>query len=292
MVWVRLVDYKPRDVGVLVAFALQTLGREVDSVTVAEKGKWLRLIVHNGYTSVLEHAVYTFEAVCSRVCTHQLVRHRIASYTQQSMRRSKAFLDKMVEALAKTLGMKYDGDTRHALMVVREAMVKAEADFSSIATAVEIAFAVPPSVKREFQNYYSYIQSLLQSVEKYYMLLARGVPPEDARYVLPDSVKTRITFTMNARELLEVFLPLRMCARAQWEIRQLAWKTWEAVYRVHPEIFAYAGPRCVLLDMRARKTPCTLQDYLERRCAPVIERCPEGVSREGILPCMILASTY
>jgi len=287
---VRLVDFKPRDVGVIVSHALKSIG--VDDVTTAvDRGKWLKLIIHNGYTSVLEHAVYTFEAVCSRVCTHQLVRHRIASYTQESMRRSKVLVDGMVGELVSLLGLKHDGSPRSAMVVVREALFELGNMLPDIAAAVEKAFAIPPTVKRERQTLYSYTASVLESVEKFYTLLDAGVPLEDARYVLPDSVKTRIVFTMNARELLEVFLPLRMCSRAQWEIRQLAWRVWELLNKVHPEIFAYAGPRCILLDLRARSKPCTLEEYLRRTCVPVIERCPEGVAREGITPCMIRAST-
>ncbi|HID65484.1 MAG TPA: hypothetical protein EYP32_00740, partial [Aquificaceae bacterium] len=104
---VRLVDFKPRDVGVIVSHALKSIGVDDINTTAVDRGRWLKLIIHNGYTSVLEHAVYTFEAVCSRVCTHQLVRHRIASYTQESMRRSKVLVDRMVDELASLLGLKH-----------------------------------------------------------------------------------------------------------------------------------------------------------------------------------------
>jgi len=286
-VFVRLLEYKPRDVAVLVSYALKSMG--VDDATGVDVERWVRLIVQNGYTSVLEHAVYTFEAVCSRVCTHQLVRHRIASYTQESMRRSKAFVDEMVGELARKLELEHDGSPRSAMAIVREALFEPKNMLPDIATAVEKAFAVPPTVKEDHQKLYNYVASILQSVEKFYMLLDGGVPLEDARYVLPDSVKTRIVFTMNARELLEVFLPLRMCSRAQWEIRQLAWRVWELLNKVHPEIFSYAGPRCVLLDLRARKKPCTLEEYLKRTCTPTIERCPEGVKKHTITTCILKA---
>ena len=150
--------------------------------------------------------------------------------------------------------------------------------------ALSKAFTYNPSwtLKHILEATHAYLQTL----HRYYTLLASGAPLEDARYVLPNAVKTRIIFTMNARELLESFLPLRMCTRAQWEIRLLAWKVWKILYRIHPEIFAYAGPRCILLDLRARKTPCTLQDYLEASCEPAIEQCPEKTPQRAIPACI------
>lgn len=63
--------------------------------------------------------------------------------------------------------------------------------------------------------------ALDHALEAYLELLRRGVPEEDARYVLPNACPTKIVFTMNARELRH-FLRLRCCKKAQWEIRNLA----------------------------------------------------------------------
>ena len=71
-----------------------------------------------------------------------------------------------------------------------------------------------------------------------------GVPAEDARYILPNAAETKIVVTMNIRELLH-FFSLRCCNRAQWEIRDLAWKMLELVRPTAPFIFADAGPGCV-----------------------------------------------
>ena len=54
----------------------------------------------------------------------------------------------------------------------------------------------------------------------YKEMLSAGIPPEDARFVLPNATETKILVTMNARELHH-FFALRLCRRAQWEIRQL-----------------------------------------------------------------------
>ncbi len=74
----------------------------------------------------------------------------------------------------------------------------------------------------------------MDAYNHYYKLLEAGVPEEDARYVLPNGVNTNIIVTMNARELYN-FFALRLCSRAQWEIRQVAWKMLEEVKKVHPQ---------------------------------------------------------
>ena len=67
---------------------------------------------------------------------------------------------------------------------------------------------------------------------------------EDARFVLPGACETRILMTMNVRELRH-FMQLRMCNRAQWEIRELATRMLKQVREVCPVIFDNAGPGCV-----------------------------------------------
>ncbi len=67
---------------------------------------------------------------------------------------------------------------------------------------------------------------------------------EDARFVLPGACETRLIVTMNVRELLH-FFSLRMCTRAQWEIRALATQMHQYCLQVAPVIFQQAGPGCL-----------------------------------------------
>lgn len=67
---------------------------------------------------------------------------------------------------------------------------------------------------------------------------------EDARFVLPNAAETRMVLTMNARELLH-FFRMRCCNRAQWEIREMAWKMLELARPTAPYIFADAGAPCI-----------------------------------------------
>jgi thymidylate synthase (FAD) len=75
-------------------------------------------------------------------------------------------------------------------------------------------------------------------------MLSAGVPPEDARFVLPNATETKILITMNARELHH-FFALRLCRRAQWEIREMAKRMLTLANEKAPLLFETAGPGCV-----------------------------------------------
>jgi len=109
------------------------------------------------------------------------------------------------------------------------------------------------------------------------------VPEEDARYVLPNGVNTNLVVTMNARELYN-FFGLRLCSRAQWEIRKIAWLMLEEVRKVHPILFKFAGPNCVIHEnfVRDEDDPVTLEEEKDL----VSARCIEGVPRKGIWKCI------
>lgn len=92
------------------------------------------------------------------------------------------------------------------------------------------------------------------SMEMYRKLLDAGIPAEDARYVTPQAVPTKLIMTMNARELLH-FFALRTCNRAQWEIREMADRMLKRCKKVAPVIFENAGPGCVT-GQCPEKRPC------------------------------------
>ncbi len=258
--------------------------------------KWIRELVSRGHGSPLEHSSYTFEATCSRVCSHQLVRHRHASYTQHSMRWSEGFLREAVKEACKLIGEdcppKPRGrrDYEKYSKVLEKALKLLEPE--DIVYVASKAYTLPPpyTVTR-LLLLKSYAEQALAATWKYYSLLAQGERRENARMLIPQAIKTRIVFTMNARELMEVFLPLRMCTRAQWEIRILAWKVWTELMKVHPELFKWTGPRCVLLENLARRDPCSLEQYIAGTCSFTVEKCPEKTPREGIRRCLLLAAS-
>lgn len=165
----------------------------------------LKTIITSGHTSALEHASYTFAVDgVSRAMTHQLVRHRLASYNQQSQR--------------------------------------------YVTYAHEPAFIVPPSIAAEPDTAAAFAAAATAAFDAYRALLDAGVPPEDARYLLPNAMETKIVVTMNIRELLH-FFELRCCKRAQWEIRELALAMLALAEPTAPYIFVDAGASC-------RRGPC------------------------------------
>jgi thymidylate synthase (FAD) len=198
---VELLSYT-RNADAICAAAGKSCYSEEAAADLIGKGdaeKTLGKIVGMGHHSVIEHAVFTFSVEgVSRALTHQLVRHRIASFSQQSQR---------------------------------------------YVSMNKPTFVIPETVKADSEALKVY-EDTMETIWKAYAELEKHVPPEDARYVLPNGCTTNITITMNARELLH-FFSLRSCERAQWEIRILSEKMQELCKEVSPTIFKDAGPPCV-----------------------------------------------
>ena len=163
-------------------------------------------ILESGHESPIEHVSFTFAvAGVSRALSHQLVRHRLASYSQQSQRyvRAEAFDYVLPPAIA--------------------AIPEAKAAFEAAMARAGEAYAV--------------IRDLLAGHGR------EATANEDARFVLPNACETRIVVTMNCRSLLH-FFGLRCCVRAQWEIRALSDEMLRLSREVLPVIFSGAGARC------------------------------------------------
>ncbi|MET1160587.1 MAG: FAD-dependent thymidylate synthase [Thermoprotei archaeon] len=296
--FVKIIAYLPDTTRLIASAGKSTLSpknidnilSEMDEALVKE---WLTELIKRGHGSPMEHSIYIYEVICSRAASHQLVRHRIASYTQLSQRYSDKYLRGMIRRAANYLNKniplkpKSKDDYREYSKILSE-IVNTNIDFDELLDIVSEAFIIPPSIVRKQDK--EFLAKLVENTAKYYEMLSQGIKPEDARYILPQAVKTRLIVSMNARELFESFLPLRMCSKAQWEIRYIAWNLWRLLARIHGELFEYAGPRCILIDNRIREKPCRLRDYLDSRCKPVITRCPELVDSNGILNCLAYAS--
>jgi thymidylate synthase (FAD) len=171
-----------------------------EKVSSTEQRKFIEKIVSIGHHSVLEHVSFTFgiEGV-SRALTHQLVRHRIASYSQKSQR-----------------------------------YVKHGGGFE---------FIMPETVKEDPEAVLEFERIMLEIEKAYDFLASKGIPAEDARYVLPNACETKIVVTMNARELLH-FFRIRCCNRAQWEIRKMSELMLIECFKIAPSIFKDSGPGC------------------------------------------------
>ena len=195
-----------------------------ESMADDQANSFLEKLMTFGHYSPLEHASFTFavEGV-SRVLTHQLVRHRIASYSQQSQRYVKLnqfeyIIPPAIEA----------NDDARALFV--EAMQADQAAYDALTDILEA----------------SLIETYLGEgmTEKKAKAAAEKKAIEDARFVFPNACETKIVLTMNLRSLHN-FFEHRCCERAQWEIRALATEMLKPVKGVAPTLFANSGPSCV-----------------------------------------------
>ncbi len=176
------------------------------------------------HESPMEHASFTFAVEgISRSLSHQLVRHRIASYSQQSQRYVK--FDEMKYVVPPQIA-----ENREAEELFRQAMESAAESYRRIA---ELLFDA--NYRKNVENGMSETKARAQ---------AEKLSIEDARYVFPNACETKVLFTMNTRSLLH-FFELRCCERAQWEIRAMATEMLRQVKAVYPMLFRNAGPGCV-----------------------------------------------
>ncbi len=196
-----------------------------DKIEKYNNKKFVERLLKLGHLSPLEHAIFTFGVEGrSRACSHQLVRHRIASYSQQSQR----YVGK--STLHSTTEDGHSGDNHEIF-----------------------DFIIPPSIEASGKK--EWFIEKMQEIQKWYDELVDVLgnsgekSNEDARFILPNAAETKIIITMNVRELLH-FFSVRCCERAQWEIRNLATEMLRLAREILPSIFSESGPNCI-------KGPCT-----------------------------------
>jgi len=186
--------------------------------------KFIKNLLAMGHTSPIEHVSFTFaiEGI-SRVLSHQLVRHRLASYSQQSQR--YVALNQFEYIIPPSIEK-----NEKAKMIFEQTM---ESDQKAYDDLVNI---LKPRLYDEEIKSGKTEKAAVREAEK------RAI--EDARFVFPNACETKIVVTMNARSLYN-FFEHRCCNRAQWEIRALAFDMLKLVKEVAPTLFSNAGPACV-----------------------------------------------
>jgi len=175
--------------------------------------KFVKMLADLGHSSPLEHVSFTFavEGV-SRALSHQLVRHRIASYSQQSQRYVN--LDETFDYIIPPSLKGSD--------IYIESMIEIYNTYRELTEQLHFKYVNEGMSKRE----------------------ANKKAIEDARYILPNACETKLVFTMNVRTLLH-FLEKRCCTRAQWEIRDLANEMLRQLKEISPILFNNAGKPCL-----------------------------------------------
>ena len=153
-----------------------------DRITADSARKFVAGIIKRGHEAVLEHASFKVKFTCDRGCSHELTRHRLASFCQESTRYCNYSKDKFGNELT----------------------------------------VIKPCFWEEGSDNYTTWKTLCQVAEStYFTLLNTGATPQEARSVLPNSLKTEVVMTANLREWRH-FFKLRCAAAAHPQMRQVA----------------------------------------------------------------------
>ena len=168
-----------------------------DKITEGSAEKFIGMILRSGHESVLEHEKLTVKFICDRGVTHEIVRHRIASYSQESTRYCNYSKDKFGN---------------------------------------ELTFIRPCFWADDSEEYAVWKQAMEEIEKTYVKLISLGAKPEEARSILPNSLKTEIVCTMNLREWRH-FFRLRTAERAHPQIREISVALLDELKKRIPVIF-------------------------------------------------------
>jgi len=184
------------------------------AITPISADRFVRKVaVRLGHESILEHAQISAMVICSRACSHQIVRHRLAAYTQESMRYcdySKGDVPTLQVVCPPSIW------ADHVRCANTRVVIDTESDDFTYGSdaCMTAAYMSDPKLK-------VFIKSCARSYGHYLWLREQGVKAEDARSVLNHATKTEIWMTYNLRSWLH-FFKMRCDSHAQWEIRKIA----------------------------------------------------------------------
>lgn len=190
---------------------LETFGRvcykSEDLISLDSASKFCSMILKRNHLSVIEHESMTVRFICDRGFTHELVRHRLASFSQESTR--------------------YCNYSKKGVAFILPPWVEIEpGNYIDIICRHEV-FAV---------NDYIWYLSLKQAEDRYIKLIENGWSPQQARSILPNSLKTEIIVTANLREWQHIFT-LRCNSSAHPQMQELMVPLRNTLRGHLPEIF-------------------------------------------------------
>jgi len=137
-----------------------------DLITDESANKFVKGIIKSGHETVIEHVSISVRFICDRGVSHELVRHRIASFSQESTRYCNYSKDKHEN---------------------------------------QITFIEPCFWERQTPHWYEWVDTMEKIEESYLRMIKNGAQPQQARAVLPNSLKTEIVMTCNLREWRHFF---------------------------------------------------------------------------------------
>ncbi len=162
---------------------------------------FVRRILDRGHESVIEHEKVSARIICDRGVSHEIVRHRIASYSQESTRYCNYCKDKFGN---------------------------------------ELTFIKPVFWDENSDEYKIWFDVMKNIEDQYMQLIGKGVSPQEARSILPNSLKTEIVVTMNLREWRH-FFKLRASSAAHPQMREIAVEMLQEFQRRIPILFDNIG---------------------------------------------------
>ncbi len=180
-----------------IELAGRTCYKSEDKITPDSAGEFVRRIIKMGHTSVIEHSSVTVRFICDRGVTHEIVRHRLASYSQES--------------------------TRYC-------------NYSKGRHGGEITVIRPFFWDEDSKEYAVWLRSMQAAEDAYMELIKAGAGPQEARSVLPNSLKTEIVMTCNLREWRHVF-SLRCAPPAHPQMRESMLPLLEEFHAKIPVVF-------------------------------------------------------
>ena len=173
-----------------------------DKIKDGSAEKFIKGIIKRGHESVIEHESISVRFVCDRGVSHEIVRHRIASYSQESTRYCNYTNEKYGEQI----------------------------------TCIDIA----SGFEYDRKKYDIWLNAMKEAEKSYFQLIELGASPQEARSVLPNSLKTEIVATMNLRGWRN-FFKLRTAKASHPQFREVA---------------------CMLLEIFAKDYPVFFEDLL------------------------------
>ena len=221
----------------------------LDGLNEETSRSFVEMLASIGHESPMEHVSFTFGIDgISRACSHQLVRHRIASYSQQSQR----YVDGNCFDFVTPPSI---ADCPQALEVYEKMIAEQGKAYSAIRDSL-----ILQSIRNTPDG--QTLNGTTQEIFEQYKLLHKQQfsaftkkANEDARFILPNACTTSIIVTMNVRSLHNFFAH-RLCNRAQWEIRELAVEMLKICKEIAPSLFKGAGPKCLTGNCPEGKMSC------------------------------------
>ena len=168
-----------------------------DKITEGSAEKFVAGIINRGHGAVLEHCSFTVKFICDRGVSHEIVRHRLASYCQESSR---------------------------------------YCNYSKDGFGGEITVIQPCYLDTCGAGYQMWKEACEAAETAYFNMLNFGCSPQEARAVLPNSLKTEVVMTANIREWRH-FLKLRCSPAAHPQMREVALILLEKVHALIPVCF-------------------------------------------------------